>query len=128
MDFYKSLIAFSLTNYAVFYVVSLIPGRYLAFGNTAASPQKAMVVTSALVALAVSLVGKAGETHKLKYSESTWMVIYFAVNAVTLYLLARTEISELIGVGVLGYWVAVVLGFVLNVAQYATWKTFLANK
>jgi len=128
MDFSKSLIVFSLTNFIVLFLGSLVPGRYLVFGNAISSFVWALVITSILLGALVSLVGKAADVYNLKYSENVWMIVYLVVNVAGLYLLARTGVSEVVGVGIQKFWVAAAVGVVLNVAQYATWKTFLDVK
>ncbi len=128
MDFTKTLIVFSLTNFVIFYLGSLLPGNYLVFGNIYSGPLGAAIKTAILAALSVSVVTHLIKLYKVKLSGAAMMVLFLVVNIGTLYFLARTSISEIVGVGIAGFWVAVVAGFVVNLAQYATWMAFLDTK
>lgn len=121
MNFWKNLLWFSLTNAIVFYLAFMFFGYYVVFGNALASIVQAVVVSSILVGLAVSLVGQWGQDKK--FSDNVWMLIYWGVNTATIYILARTPISKLVGIGIRAFWVAIILGFVVNFAQYGVWKT-----
>lgn len=128
MDFAKSLIVFSLTNFVVLVLISLAPGGYLVFGNANSGPQWSLIKTSILIALMVTVFAKVIHLYNMKLHALTFFSVYLCVNVLVLYTLARTEISEIIGVGVSGFWVAVIVGVFLNVVQYKAWKTFLAKK
>jgi hypothetical protein len=128
MDFAKTLIVFALTNFVIFFLGSLLPGNYLVFGNVNTSPIGAAIKTAVLTAVAVAVVTHVIKIYKVKLSGAAMMILFLLVNIGVLYFLARTSISELVGVGIVGFWVAAVTGFVVNLAQYATWSAFLADK
>jgi hypothetical protein len=116
MKFAYRLLWFSIANAVVFYLAFLLGGNYVVFGNVVAAPVQAIIMASIIVAFVVALLGELAKS--LKYPETTWMAIYWAINTLTIWFLARTEVSEIVGIGLPGFWVAVVLGFVVNLVQY----------
>ncbi len=128
MSFTKKFLWFSGANVIVFYLAYKLFGSYSVFGNAVLSSVQAVIVTATLVGFIIALVEPTAKNYKLKFSDNVWMVIYFAVNTLTIYLLARTPISVFVGLGIVGFWVSLVLGFVATFAQYSLLKTALNKK
>ncbi len=120
MKFWKNVLWFSLANAIVFYLAFMFFGKEVVFGNAYAGTVQGVIVSAVLVGLMVSLVGLWGQTKN--YSTNVWMLIYWAVNTVAILVLARTPVSLFTGMGIKHSWIAVVLGFVINCAQYGVWK------
>ncbi|MBI2051432.1 hypothetical protein HYT33_01590 [Candidatus Roizmanbacteria bacterium] len=121
MSFVQRVLWFSLVTAIVFYLALLLFGKNVVFGNALASTVQAVIVSSLLVGLVVSLVGEWGK--KKKYSTNVWMLIYWFANSLTIYVLARTPISKVVGIGLKpAIWLALAVGFVVNMAQYGVWK------
>src|SRR3989338_336003 len=120
MKYWKNAFWFSLANAIVFYLAIMFFGNDVVFGNAYASTVQGVVTSAVLVGLAVSLVGLWGQTKD--FSTNVWMLIYWAVNVVVILLIARSPISKFTAMGIKHSWIAIVLGFVINSAQYGVWK------
>lgn len=123
MSFTKKFLWFSGANLLVFYLAYKLFGNYSVFGNAVLNSVQAVIATAILVGFVVALAEPTAKNYKLKFSTNVWMVIYFAVNTLTIYLLARTPISVFVGFGIVGFWVALVLGLAATFVQYSLWKT-----
>ncbi len=127
MELWKNILWFTLTTAIIFYLASMFFGANVVFGNALLNPVAAVVLSSLVVGLVVSLVGKWGQ--KKKYPENLWALIYWVVNTGVIYILARTPLSEYVGIGLKpAIWSAVVLGLVVNFAQYGVWKAMYGKK
>ena len=126
MKFWKNVLWFSLANAIIFYLAYMFFGKDVVFGNAYSGTVQSVIVSAVLVGLAVSAVGLWGQTKK--YSENIWMLVYWAVNILVILLIARSPISKFTGMGIKQSWIALVLGFVINCAQYGVWKAMAGKK
>ena len=117
MKYWKNAFWFSLANAIVFYLAIMFFGNDVVFGNAYASTVQGVVTSAVLVGLAVSLVGLWGQTKD--FSTNVWMLIYWAAITLTIYLLARTQASERVGIGIVAFWVAIIIGFVVHLGHYS---------
>lgn len=122
MKFTHKLVGFSLASFAVFYIASLLPQRYLVFGNMATGQLQAITTSAILIGIVISLVEPIAKDYNIKMHDNQWMVVYYVVNSLVIYFLARSPISYGVGMGIIGFWVAFVLGFFVNLVQYWVWK------
>lgn len=121
MEQIKNIIGFSLGNVIVFYFSSRFFGAYLVFGNVLTNPLTATILTAIVVALIAASVGPTLKHYKVELSPGRLMIVYYVVNSAALYILARTPISHITAIGISVFWVALVLGFVVNFVQYGIW-------
>lgn len=122
MKWIKGLVAFSAANAIIFYIVSWLNTGYVVFGN-ALVPQMQAIFTAAIgLSLVTALVDPIGKYIKVQVEMNVWFLIYLAVNILTIYLFARTSLSETIGMGIAAFWVAIILGLAVNAGQYFAWK------
>ena len=127
MKFWKNVLWSTLTTAIVFYLAFMVFGKNVVFGNTLMNPVQAVIVSSLIVGLAVSLVAKWGEKQKIQ--DNLWALIYWVVNTGVIYLIARTPVSEFVGIGLKPAVVsAVVLGLIVNFAQYGVWRAMNKGK
>lgn len=119
MNFTKKFVLFSITNAVVFYLAHLFLSDYVLFGNAVSSFAQSIFSSSVIVGLIAALVGPFERKRKLKYSTNVRMVMRWAANTLTIYLLARiSSLQSVVGMGITSFWVAIVLGFVTNLGQY----------
>ncbi len=126
MNFLQRFVWFTLSTVATFYIATLIFPKNLVFGNAIFPQLQAIVNTSVIVGLAAALVGEFGRTRK--YPMKTWFIIYWIVNAGVIYILARTPISLISAIGISAFWVSIILGGVVNYAQYGTFRALTVKK
>ena len=122
MEQIKNIVGFIIVDIIIFYFASQFFGDYLVFGNALTNSISAIVLTAGIVALVAASVDPIAQHYKIKFPASRWMLVYFIVNSATIYLLARTPLSLITAVGISAFWVGLILGFVVNIGQYAVWK------
>lgn len=49
-----------------------------------------------------------------------YLTLELLVNIGAIYLLARTPLQNSVGIGITAFWVAILIGFGLSIAQYIT--------
>lgn len=116
MNFYERFALLSVATAIVLYVANLFFGKSFEFGNAVLGPVQALLYSSVLVSLVSSLVSQVEK--EMKVSKEMRFVIYWVVNTLTLWVLARTYLSGPVGIGVSAFWISVVVGFVLGLVQY----------
>lgn len=122
MNWIKTLVSLTIANFAVMYIANWLGTGYVVFGNAFASPLQAMLTAAIGLAVVVAMVDPVGKYLKIEAEMNVWFLIYLLVNTLTIYLFARTDLSETVGMGIAAYWVAIVLGLFVNLAQYFAWK------
>ena len=122
MTFTKKLIGFTVVNTLVFYVGHLAAPDVVVFGNIIIPFWQAIVTAAFGVTLAHILFEPIAEEVKFVFHKHNWLTVFFLVNTATIYILARSPLSKSVGFGIVGFWVAFVLGIVVTAAQYAFWK------
>lgn len=124
----KNVLGFTIANIIIFYIAFINFGNYVVFGTANMNYLSAIVLTALIVALVSASVDPIARHHKIDLSAGKWMFLYFIVNAATIYILARTPLSLITAVGIYAFWVALILGFVVNLAHYAVWKLLTRKK
>lgn len=119
----KMLIANGLIIYLAAY---FYPGTVV-LGNASLSSMAALIVTAILLTLIISQVEPLLKLTKVKLKgDFSLAVFYGLVNIIGLWIIARAAIYT--GFGISTVSVAVVLGVVLNLAQYLVWKLIMGKK
>lgn len=116
-----------LVNTIVLYTASLLFPVEIVFGNAAIPDLLGVGVTSLLLTGILTQVEPIVQALKIKLTnEAYWGILYGVVNIGGLWLIAR--ISEWSGFGITSFSVAILLGIILNVCQYAAWKLLVGGK
>jgi len=119
VSFLGRLIDFSLVTAVVFYIAYLFFGQFVVFGNVLANPAEAIIMSSLIVGFVSAIIVELSKKGVRRYSPNTWMLIYWAAITLTIYLLARTQASERVGIGIVAFWVAIIIGFVVHLGHYS---------
>ena len=120
---FKMLIANELIIYLAAY---FYPGSVV-LGNASLSSMAALTVTAILLTLIISQVEPLLKLAKVRLKGDFAMaIVYGLVNIIGLWIIARTAIYT--GFGISTVSVAVILGVVLNLAQYFVWKLVMGKK
>lgn len=115
---------FFIANFIVFYLASLWGRPFIVFGNALSSPIQAAVTLTLVVTIVSSLVEPVAKRFKFAPSMSGWFFIYWLVNTLAIYGSVRIPaVSKIVGVGIVRFWVAIVIGLVINLAQFLAWKS-----
>jgi hypothetical protein len=117
MSFLGRVIDFSLVTAVVFYIAYLFLGRLIVFGNVAANPAEAIIMSSLIVGFISAIIVELSKKGVRRFSSNTWMLIYWAAITLTIYLLARTEVSARVGIGISAFWVAIIVGFIVHIGH-----------
>ena len=118
----NKFLTFSLVTAVIFYLANLLFGKYLVFGNVNASYWQALIISSLIVGFVSSIVSEYSGTHKL--SPGIWLFVYWALVTLTIYGVARSQLSGSVGIGIAAFWVALILGAVVHFAHHHTHKRF----
>jgi hypothetical protein len=119
MTFIKRFIDFSLITAIIFYLLFLFFNKLLVFGNIIANPAEAIILSSLIIGFVSSIVFELSKKGKRRFSSNAWMLIYWAAITLTIYLMARTPVSEKIGIGIAAFWVAIIVGFIVHVGHFS---------
>jgi hypothetical protein len=121
--------SFFLVTVLLFYIATLLFPSYLVFGTDSISAFAGMLQSAALLSVIVvgviPVIEMVAASLGRKVSDSNWMVFYLLINTVGIWVLGR--FAEVIGMGISSWVVALVLGFVLNLAQGLTYKLFITQ-
>lgn len=118
MYYTKKLLGYFLANIVVFYVAQVLVGDMVIFGRAEISPFQALVTTSFGIALASLLVDLLLKDFNFKIQPDKYLTLELIVNIAAIYVLARTPLQNSVGIGITAFWVAILVGFGLSIAQY----------
>lgn len=118
MYYTKKLLGYFLANIIVFYLAQMIVGDMLIFGRAEISPMQALITTSFGIALVTLLVDLLLKDFNIKIQPDKYLTLELLVNIAAIYLLARTPLQNSVGIGITAFWVAIIIGFGLSIAQY----------
>ena len=120
---FKMLIA---NGFIIYLAAYFYPGSVV-LGNASLSSMAALTVTAILLTLIISQVEPLLKLAKVRLKGDFAMaIVYGLVNIIGLWIIARTAIYT--GFGISTVSVAVILGVVLNLAQYFVWKLVMGKK
>lgn len=118
---YMLLLSIGVVNAIALYLANMFFPTYIVLGNSTLSPLLATVITGFLLSAFMGLPEPVMKVVGLKSkNEITLAFVYLVFNVVGLWVLGR--LANYIGFGVSSFVVVIVLGFVLNLVQYAVWK------
>jgi len=111
--------SFTAGSVVVTLLASLFFPRAVVLGNHLLSPVMSAVYAMSVVSLiAVGVMPVAeyvAKQNKIKMTSTHWLVLYWVVNAGSLWLMGR--FAELVGLGLNSWMVAVSLGFIIDLVQ-----------
>lgn len=129
MIFTRKLLTTFAATFVVFFLVNKVSSENLVFGTLFISWLQALLTASFGVALIASCVKPIlHDDFGLNLSNRGWMVTYLIVNMGTIYLMARTPLSNSIGIGVTGFWVSLLMGVFVTAVQYGIFRDALHPK
>ena len=119
-----SFLGLWLVNVLVLLLAWLLGGQIVVLGNVIWPPIMAVLITSLLLSVIIALVKPVFEAVKIKVrNENYWILVYLAANIVGLWVLAR--LAAYTGFGIVRFWVAIVLGIIITILQWAFDKYLL---
>jgi hypothetical protein len=96
----------------------LFPGL-IVLGTHLISPLMAAVYAGGVISLvgvsATPIIESVAMKRHIRLTEMHWMTLYFLLNTAIIWLVSR--FSELVGMGISVWWVALVMGLVFDVIQ-----------
>ena len=118
MSYTKKLIGFFLVNTLVFYLFNILFPALLVFGNITISYWQAVMSAAFAVTVTHMLFEPIAEEINFLFHKKNWPLVFFFVNAGAIYIIARTTLSKAAGIGIAGFWVAIVLAIIVTAVQY----------
>lgn len=111
------LLAMGIVNVVVLYLGSLLFPTLVVFGNDSIPSLLAVILISILLTILLALVPTIAKTVKLKLNSGVSMyMMYGVVNIAGLWILSK--FAKTLGFGIGSFWVAIMLGAALTIAQY----------
>ena len=109
-----------ILNGGLIYLVAVLFPDLIVLGNASLSNWLGAIVTSLLLTAVLTQIEPIIKALKIKIANDLyWGFLFGVVNIMGLWLIAR--IAEWTGFGIASVYVAVVLGFVLNLVQYGAY-------
>lgn len=119
MVFAITFIVLFFVNSAVVYLTHYFFPQFVALGTATTTICWAVVqsmgVLSLIDLLVIPLVGEYEKRRKSKFTTKEWMILYFLINTVSIWIIARFALY--LGFGISSWRVAVGLGLMLDVVQ-----------
>lgn len=116
-----SFLSYWVTNSLFLYLAFLVFPNIIVLGNNVRSPTVAALASGLLLTIIIGLVPYVAKKANLKIKkESQLGMVYFVVNVLGIWLIARG--ATVIGFGITAFWVAIILGFIVNLLQWGVWK------
>lgn len=113
---------FWAVNILFLWLASLVWPSHVVFGNANITPVLGIIWTAFLLNAAIYAVTPVLNQFKIKLEKEFQMgLIYLVVNIVALWVLARW-IQLITGFGIGAFWVAIILGVIVNFIQWGFWK------
>jgi hypothetical protein len=123
------MVIFWFVNAVVLGVTAQVFPSSVIFGNEFVPAWMSLsVVSLVLSVLCVALMPvfeKVAKQEHIKLKTAHWMVLYYVVNTILIWMLAR--LAGILGFGIVSWHVAILLGFVLDFAQGFAYN-FVASK
>lgn len=118
MYYTRKLVTYFVANLAVLYLAYAYAGNFIVFGRLEIGPIQALITAAFGLTLAAMLVDLLLRDFNIHIQSESYLTLELLVNIGALYLLARTPLQNSVGVGIVAFWVAILLGFGLSIAQY----------
>lgn len=113
---------FWAVNILFLWLASLVWPSHVVFGNANITPVLGIIWTAFLLNAAIYAVTPVLNQFKIKLEKEFQMgLIYLVVNIVALWVLARW-LQPITGFGIGAFWVAIIIGAIVNFIQWGFWK------
>lgn len=123
----RGFLLFWVINSFILYFAPFVLVGLVVTGNERLTAFMASIVSGFLLTLFDASAQPTLRALNLKLKEDwQWVLVYLFVNVLGVWLIARY--ADLTGVGVASAWVAVLLGVVVNVAQWMSWQFAIKKK
>ena len=120
MYYSKKLLGYFIANSIVLYLAQALVGDMVIFGRAEIQPLQALITTAFGISLASLLVDLLLKDFNMQLQPDKYLTLELLVNIGAIYLLARTPLQNSVGIGITAFWVAILIGFGLSIAQYIT--------
>lgn len=111
-------ISFWVSNSLFFYLAFLVWPGSVVLGNDIRSPVAAAMLNGFLLTIVIAALPLILKTVNFKVKTGTEQtIIYLVFNTVAIWVLAH--LATFTGFGITAFWVAIVLGFGINLLQWA---------
>ncbi len=117
-DIINKLLTYFVANALVLYLAHMYAGNFVVFGRTEIGIQQAIMTTAFGLTLASMMVDLLLKDFKVTIQPDSYLSLELLVNIGALYLLARTPLQNSVGIGISAFWVAIMVGITLSLAQY----------
>lgn len=118
MYYTRKFVTYLLANTLVLYVAHMYAGNFIVFGRTEIGYLQALLTTAFGLTLAAMMVDLLLKDFKVILKPDSYLSMELLVNIGALYLLARTPLQNSVGVGISAFWVAIMVGIGLSLAQF----------
>ena len=118
MNYTRKFFTYFLANLVVLYGASTLASNFIVFGRLEIGAMQALFTTAFGITLAAMLVDLIMQDFNIKLQADKYLTVELFVNIGALYLLARTPLQNSVGVGIVAFWVAILVGFALSLVQY----------
>lgn len=112
-------VSYFLAQSVIVYLGSLFFPNLIVLGTDSISPFMALMYSMFVQALvvigALPVIETVAKMVSVKMTDMYWMVLYFIINILVLWMVAR--FAEVLGLGIASWMVVVAVAFVLNAAQ-----------
>lgn len=118
MNYTKKILSYFVANLVVLYGAHYLAGNFIVFGRAEIGFTQAILTTAFGITLIAMLVDLILKDFNIKLTSDKYMTMELLVNIGALYLLARTPLQNSVGVGIVAFWVAIIIGIALSIAQF----------
>lgn len=114
-------LGFWLVNTLVFYLAYLTVSGMVVLGNANLSPLASALISGLILTATIVATKPTTQLIGIKVKkEAEWLVIFWGVNSLSIWVIARA--ANYTGLGIAGFWWAMILGFVLALTPWGVWK------
>lgn len=118
MNYTRKLLTYFIANFIVLFAAHSLAGNFIVFGRLEIGAMQAILTTAFGITLAAMLVDLVIQDFNIKIQPDQYLTIELFVNIGALYLLARTPLQNSVGVGIVAFYIAIIVGIGLSIAQY----------
>lgn len=118
MYYTRKFITYFVANVIVMYAASTFASNFVVFGRLEIGAFQALLTAAFGITLAAMFVDILLKDLDIRIEPDKYLMLELLVNMGALYLLARTPLQNSVGVGIKAFWVAILIGMALSLAQY----------
>ncbi len=118
MYYTRKFLTYFVANALILYVAHVYAGNFIVFGRTEIGFMQAIATTAFGLTIAAMMVDLLLKDLKVTIQPDSYLSLELLVNIGALYLIARTPLQNSVGVGISAFWVAIMIGIGLSLAQY----------